>query len=161
MKRTRLGLLGALAATAALVALLVADAAYGSLPAIPRGAAVPLLLVAVAELAAARIVRDRVQHRLRRDGQPPRRPLHPVQVARAAALAKASSPAGALLLGFYGGLFLWTVPQADTLAAASDDVVASGLAALAAAALTVAALVLERACLVPPSPDEPDAEAGD
>ena len=40
-----------------------------------------------------------------RAGPPGRRPLHPLQVARAVALAKASSPAGALLLGLYAGLF--------------------------------------------------------
>jgi hypothetical protein len=160
VKPTRIGALLALAVSTAVVVVLVAETSYGSLPGVPLLAPVPLVLLAVAELAAAKVVHDRVRHRLRPDGRPPRRVLHPMQVARAAALAKASSPAAALLLGAYGGLFLWTAPRADTLAAASDDVVASGLAALAAAGLAVAALVLERACRVPPQDEDLDAVPG-
>jgi hypothetical protein len=154
MRATRPGALVAVAVAAAVLAYVVAESAYGSLPALPSGAPVPLAVVAVVELVLARIVRDRVLHRPGRDGRPPRRPLHPMQVARAAALAKASSPAGALLLGLYAGLFAWTAPRADTLSAASRDVVVSGLSALAAAGLVLAALALERACRVPTPPDD-------
>lgn len=153
MRATSLRLLAGVVLAVALATYLLAEAAYGSLPEVPGGAPVPLLLVAVAELALAKAVRDRVLRRTGPDGRPPRRPLHPLQVARLAALAKASSPAGAVLLGAYGGLFAWTAQHADRLAAASDDVTASGLAALAALALVVAALLLERACRVPTPPD--------
>lgn len=156
MTPTRPGLLVALALGVAAVAYLVAETAYGSVPAVPGGAPVPLLLVAGAELALAKVVRDRVLHRPGPDGRPPRRPLHPLQVARLAALAKASSPTGAVLAGAYGGLFAWTAPRADALAAAGGDVLASGLAAVAALVLVAAALVLERACRVPPSPEQED-----
>jgi hypothetical protein len=154
MRPTRLGTLASVALVSGVLAYLLADNAYGSLPELPAGAPVPLAMVAVVELVLAKVVRDRVMRRPSPDGRPPRRPLHPVQVARAAALAKASSPAGALLLGLYGGLFAWTAPKAGSLAAASDDVVVSGLSALAAAGLVVAALLLERACRVPTPPDD-------
>ena len=153
MTATRPSLLVGIAAVVGLLAYLVAETAYGSVPDVPGGAPVPLVLVALAELALARVVRDRVLHRTGPDGRPPRRPLHPLQVARAAALAKASSPTGAVLAGAYGGLFAWTAPRADTLAAAADDVTATGLAALAALGLVAAGLALERACRVPPSGD--------
>jgi len=159
VRPTRLGALAGLAAVSALLAYLLAELAYGSFPAVPAGAPVPLVVVAAVELVLAKVVRDRVLHRTGPDGRPPRRPLHPVQVARAAALAKASSPAGALLLGLYGGLFVWTSQRSDTLAAAADDAVVTGLTALAAAGLLVAALVLERACRVP-TPPEDDAGLG-
>jgi hypothetical protein len=157
---TRPATLVGITTVVAVLAWLWADLAYGSVPEIPAVAPLPLLMVAAAELVVAKVVRDRVLHRVRPDGRPPSRPLHPVQVARAAALAKASSPAGALLLGFYLGLLAWTAPRADVLAAASRDAVISGLSALAAAALVVAALVLERACRVPTPPDDTDGGAG-
>ncbi len=154
MRPTRLGTLAAVALLCAALAYVLAEVDYSAVPELPGGAPVPLVLVAVAELAAAKVVRDRVRHRPAADGRPPRRPLHPLQVARLAALAKASSPAGAVLLGLYGGLLAWTAPRADRLAAASDDVLVSALSALAAAALVVAALVLERACRVPDPDDD-------
>jgi hypothetical protein len=153
---TRLPVLLALAVGCTVLGYLLADAAYGSVPALPVSAPVTLALLAVAEAAMAKVVRDRVRHHRDAAGRPPRRALHPVQVARAAALAKASSPAGAIAFGVYAGLFAWTAQRSDVLAAASRDVVVSGLSALAALALVVAALLLERACRVPEAPeDEP------
>lgn len=159
MRPTRITSLLALALPFAVAGYLAAEFAYGSLPALPIGAPVTLLLLALAELALARVVHDRVLHRRDSEGRLPRRPLHPVQVARAAALAKASSPAGAVLAGAYAGLFAWTAPRADRLAAAADDVVVSGLSALAGLLLVVGGLVLERACRVPRPPHD-DAPLG-
>lgn len=154
MTPTRPSLLVALAAGFAVLGYLLADLAYGSVPTLPLSAPVTLALLAVAEGGMAKVVRDRVQHRRGRDGRPPRRPLHPVQVARAAALAKASSPTGAVVLGGYAGLFAWTARISDTNEAASRDVVVSGLSALAGLALVVAAVLLERACRVPDPPED-------
>jgi hypothetical protein len=146
----------ALAVGLAALGYLLADVAYGAVPELPVSAPVTLALLALAEGGMAKVVRDRVRHKRDAAGRPPRRPLHPVQVARAAALAKASSPAGAVALGVYAGLFAWTARRSDELAAASRDAVVSGLSALAALALVVAALLLERACRVPEPPqDEP------
>lgn len=154
MRPTRPGTLIAVAVVVGLLAYLVVATSYGSLPSPTAGAPITLGLLALVELALAKVVRDRVQHRLDARGRPPRRALHPVQVARAAALAKASSLTGALVLGAYGALFLWTAPRADVLAAAADDVVLAGLSALTGLALVVCALLLERACRVPEPPDD-------
>ena len=91
-------------------------------------------------------MRDKVRGR-------PGRPMHPISVARFAVLAKASSLGGAALAGFYGGVFGWTFVRRETYASAGDDARVAGLLALAALALTVAALVLERACRTPADPD--------
>ena len=80
------------------------------------------------------------------------KPMHPLQVARAAVLAKASTT-GALLLGFYGGFFLWVIRRTELRAAAHDAWV-SGWSALASLALLVAALLLEKACRTPTLHDE-------
>ena len=143
MRPTRWSVLGTCAAVAAVLGWLLARTAYGDLPPLPGYAPLTLALFAVAETAMAKVVHDRVTGRAR----PGARPLHPVQVARAAALAKASSPAGALLLGGYLGLLAWLLPREAQQA--RDDAVVCALSAAGALALVVAALLLERACRTP------------
>lgn len=143
MRPTRLRALLVLAVVGAGLGWLLVRAAYNDLPPLPVYAPVTLLLLAVAELGMAKVVRDRVLGRARRGA----RPLHPLQIARAAALAKASSPAGALLLGAYAGMLLVLLPKEAEQAAA--DALVSGASALAALGLVVAALLLERACRTP------------
>ncbi|MCW2668638.1 MAG: hypothetical protein QOD70_2130 [Frankiales bacterium] len=123
-------------------------AAYGALVKLPTYAAVTAGLMAVFELVLARVVRDKVR------GLPRGRQMHPLQIARAAALAKASSMAGALLLGLYAGFFAWLLPRSDRLAAANDDALVAGLSGGACLLLVIAALLLERACRIPESPDD-------
>ena len=154
MRPTRIATLVAVALVVAALSYLVVSTSYGSLPSPPVSAPVTLVLLALAELGLARVVRDRVQHRLGAGGRPPRRAVHPVQVARAAALAKASSLTGAVVLGGYAALFAWTAPRADALAAAADDAPVAAVSALAGLALVVCALLLERACRVPEPPEE-------
>ena len=143
--RTLLGLV----AVFGLLSYLVAALAYGSLPVLPRYAPVSIVLLAVVELAMAKVVRDRLAHRLDANGRPKGRPLHPMQVARAAVLAKASSAGGAVLLGLYGGLLAWTLPRRNALAASGEDALVAGLSTAACLGLVVAALVLERSCRRP------------
>ena len=157
---TRPGPLAGLVALFALLGYALAEAAYGTLSGLPVYAPVTLVLLTLTELVLAKIVRDRVAHRRDRAGRPPARPLHPMQVARAAVLSKASSTAGGVLLGVYSGLLGWTLPRRDELALAERDALVAGLAALAALALVVAALLLERACRAPRGPD-PDGFGGD
>ena len=149
MRPTRPGPLLAIVAGFAVLLYVLADRAYGSLPALPLAAALTLVLLAVTELGMAKVVADRLAHR--RD--PRGRSIHPMQVARAAVLAKASSTTGAVLLGAYSGLFAWTLPRRAELAVAERDALVSGLSALAALALVVAALVLERTCRTPDDRD--------
>ncbi len=75
------------------------------------------------------------------------RALHPLQVARAVALAKASSPTGALLAGLYTGLLVWLLPRPRSRRATTPG--SAPGSALAALLLTAAALSLERACRTP------------
>jgi hypothetical protein len=150
---TRPGPLLALVAGFAVLLYLLAETAYGSLPPLPVPAPVTLVLLAVFELGMAKVVADRLAHRRDPHRRPHGRPLHPMQIARAAVLAKASSTTGAVLLGAYGGLLAWTLPRRAELAAARDDALVAGLSALSALLLVGAALLLERACR---TPDEPD-----
>ncbi len=127
MKPTRMRILALTAAVAGLGGYLLARLAYGSIPPLPSYAPISLVLLALVEAALAWIVRDRLAvRRFDASGRPRGRPLHPIQVAKAAVLAKASSPTGALLLGFYAG---------------------------SALALVVAGVALERACRAPEPPD--------
>jgi hypothetical protein len=153
VRPTRPGPLLALVAGFAVLLHVLADRAYGSVPQLPVYAPVTLVLLAVTELGMAKVVSDRLAHRLDRRGRPRGRPLHPMQVARAAVLAKASSTAGAVLLGAYAGLFAWTLPRRAEQAFAERDALISGLSALSALALVAAALVLERACRTPDDRD--------
>lgn len=148
MTETRPSTLIGLVAGFALLGYLLAAVAYSSLPELPPYAPVSLVLLTLAELGMAKVVRERLAHRSR----PGARPLHPLQVARAAALAKASSTAGAVLLGLYAGLLAWTLPRGSELLGAERDALVAGLSALSCLALVAAALVLERACRVPEDP---------
>jgi hypothetical protein len=160
MTPTRPGPLLALVAGFAVAAYLLVGGAYGAVPALPVPAPVTMVLLAVAELGMAKVILDRLTRRRDARGRPRGRPLHPMQVARAVVLAKASSTAGAVLLGVYGGMFAWVLPRRAELALAERDAVISGLSALAALGLVLAALVLERACRTPDDPDAYDGTTG-
>ena len=145
MTATRLGTLLLLALVTGVLGWALAAAAYGSLAALPAYAPVTAVLIALFEAGLARTVTLRVR------GRAPGRQLHPLQVARALVLAKASSAGGALLAGLYGGLFVWTFGRRDRLAAAAADSTVAGLSAGACLLLVVAALLLERSCRTPRS----------
>lgn len=155
MKPTRVSSLVGLAVSTVLLAYLLAAAAYGSLPKLPALAPLSLAVLAVGEGLLAKVVSDRLARR--RDGlaAPVGRPLHPLQVARAAVLAKASSVLGALIGGAYAGFFAWTFPRRAQTVTFSDDARVSAVCALAGGALVVAALLLERSCRLPDRPEPP------
>ena len=145
MTATRPTTLLALVVGFAVLAHLLATAAYGSLPTLSLLAALSVGVLAVVEACMAKVVRDRLL-RKRTGG----RPLHPMQIARAAVLAKASSTGGAILLGTYGGLLAWTLPRRDELLRVERDAAVAGVSAAASLALVLAALLLERCCRTPP-----------
>jgi hypothetical protein len=149
MKPTRLPVLLGAVVVAALLGYLLCATVYAGLPPLPAFAPAPILLVALVEAGLALIVRDRVH-----GARPSGRPMHALQIARAAVLAKASSLGGALLFGLYGGFFVWTFVRRGELAAANADAKVAGLSAAAALALVVAALVLERFCRTPDNPED-------
>ena len=151
MTPTRPTTLLALVAGFVVLGYLLATAAYGSLPTLPLLAALFVVVLALVEVGMAKVVRDRVL-RKRTGG----RPVHPMQVARAAVLAKASSTGGAILLGTYGGLLAWTLPRRAELLRVERDAAVAGASVAASLALVLAALLLERCCRTPPTPTSRD-----
>ena len=157
MTPTRPGVLVQLVLGFGVLVYVLAALAYSSLPRLPGYAPVSIVLLTIAELGIARVVRDRLALRQwQRAGGPAfGRRLDPLQIARAAVLAKASSAGGAVLLGCYAGLLAWTLPRAGRIAVVEQDALVAGLSALASAGLVAAALGLERACRTPEQDDGP------
>jgi hypothetical protein len=82
----------AFAVAGAVLGWLFADRAWGSIADLPAAGPLTAGVNALFELGLARVVHRKVR------GDGGGTPMHPLQVARAAALAKASSATGALLL---------------------------------------------------------------
>jgi len=128
----------------------VAELFYEDLVALPRAAPFTAAVIALFELGLARVVTRAIR------GERTGRPMHPLQVARAAALAKASSVTGAVLTGCYAGFFLWVIQRVGGGGppAYRHDAWVSLWSGLACLLLLVSALLLERACRTPRSRDE-------
>lgn len=122
------------------------------LPPIP--VVLPILLVALAGAAiiAARLVRGWVDERKHE------RQLDALKVARLVVMAKAGAIFGAFVAGIYAGIVLVAFDILDVPLGRNRAIV-GGFVVLAAIAVSVSALVLERACEAPPPPhdDEPPA----
>jgi hypothetical protein len=151
---TRPGTLLAVVVICAALAWLIVRQTFASLPPLPWTAVPAMLLLAIGEVIAGRNLKARIS------GRRPGKPLQPIAVARMAALAKASSAAGAALGGLAAGFGIYVagelqkdVPRADAIAAAAT--------VLAAAALVAGALYLERCCRAPRPPEGWDSPAGD
>lgn len=148
MRPTSYRLLTALAVAALVVAFALNQARGGAPVDVPGFAPVTLLILAAIEGYAADNIRVRVHK------HPRTRPVVPLAIARLAALAKATSPVGALATGTYGGILLYALTEIDEIEAARDEVLTLVFGLLAAAALTGAALFLESSCRTPPQPDD-------
>jgi hypothetical protein len=134
-------------AAAAASALLVSHY-YGDIPSIPWLPAFTVFAIAIAEVVLARTTKARI------DRRPGAAPVQPLAVARYVVLAKASSMAGSIFAGLYLGLLLWLLAQRGRLTAAGTDIAPTAAGFVAALALIVAGLLLERACRVPKRPEE-------
>lgn len=119
--------------------------AYGSMPRLPTPAGVTLLVLAVIEGVLAFSLRARI-----RAG----RLAGAIGVARAVALAKASSLLGALMFGAWLGVLAALVPKAGQITAATGDVRSGIVGIISAAALVAAALWLEHCCRTPDQGDQ-------
>ncbi len=145
-------MLAGAAGAAGVVTFLLASPVYRHLPALPRGGAVSLLLLALAELTLTSSVRGRLA------GRPGTRPILPLVVARYAVLARASSLMGALVFGLWLGVATFVgLYRRDYPGTATPDLQTAALHVAAAVLLVVVALRLERACRVPPPPPSADA----
>ena len=152
----------ALAAGLAVAAWLLVRAWYGDLPPLRWWQPAPLAVLALAEALGARTLRSRLTaEREARAGRGPTaadgpaallRPVEPMLVARLAVLAQASAYLGAVVAGIWGGVLLHVAPAVGRLAAAGDDTVVGVIGLACSGALVAAALSLETACRVPPSP---------
>ena len=82
--------------------------------------------------------------------------MHPINVARGVALAKASLQVGSLAAGVWLGFLLWVFPQRGTVTAAAADSPGAVVGLLAGSTLVAAALWLEYCCRAPEDPhDDP------
>ncbi|MBV1853446.1 DUF3180 domain-containing protein [Catellatospora sp. NEAU-YM18] len=151
MQPTSAATLVVAALVSAAVAWLVISNWYGVMPDLPWLPAFTLLALAIVEFTLAQQTRARIE---RRPGRPP---VEPLAVARYVVLAKASSLAGAIFVGFTAGLALWLLVDGHGMHAERDLPVAV-VSMACSAALVGAALWLERACRVPKQPDQDNSE---
>jgi len=127
---------------------------FGDIPNVNWLAGVTMAALAVVEGIAAHNTKARVEQRPRAGR------LNPLLVARFAVLAKASSLAGAIFAGAYGGIAAWALSERERLTVAAQNLAPAIAGVVGGLALVAAALLLERACRVPKPPDEDDREAG-
>jgi Protein of unknown function (DUF3180) len=150
MTPTRPRTLLAVAIACALVAWLAIRTTFPNLPRLPWTPAPLLLVLAAAEAITGRNLQARILGR-RDDGKA----LAPIAVARAVALAKASSLGGAVFAGLAAGSVIYTLGLVNLPIPASDALNA-GLVLGAAIVLVAAALYLEYCCRAPSGRDRDD-----
>jgi hypothetical protein len=139
---TRVWSLVVIGAACAAASWLILRLVYSDLPPLPWTAVPALLLLAIAEGWSGRNLRARLSGRM------VSKPILPIAVARMAALAKASSLAGALIGGLTAGFLIYVSGSLDKATPRSDALVAASTA-VAAILLVIAALYLERGCRIP------------
>ncbi|MDD7967399.1 DUF3180 domain-containing protein [Actinomycetospora lemnae] len=149
--RTSPSLLIVAAVAAGLAANVLVQAAYGELPPLPLLAGLTPLVLGIAELVLAFVLRARIRRR------PGARPVDALAAARAVALAKASSLAGALVGGAWLGLLAYVLPLSGRVDAAGGDTASAVVGVVGSAVLVGAGLWLEHSLR---TPDDPGGDAG-
>lgn len=149
MEPTKPWTLVAIAVTGAVAAWVVVRLTFSSLAPLPWTAVPALLLLAIGEFGFARNLGPRLH------GRPGAKPIQPMAVPRVVALAKASSVAAAAIGGLALGFLVYTLPSLSR-PVPGHDAIAAAVTSLAALALLLAALYLERACRAPEPPDDED-----
>ncbi|MGH3638488.1 MAG: DUF3180 domain-containing protein [Mycobacterium sp.] len=137
----------------AVVGYVVAARFYGSFPPITVWTGLSLLVVAAAEAGWGFHVRSKIRAGKIGDASGW---LHPLAVARAVMIAKASAWVGALALGWWLGVVTFFVPNRSVLRVAGEGSTGAVVAAVSALALVISALWLQHCCK---SPDEPPEDA--
>jgi hypothetical protein len=147
MQPTKPWSLLAIATVCAVLAWIVVKFTFSDVAPLPWTAVPALILLAIGEFGFGRNLGARLH------GQTGAKPIQPMAVPRVVALAKASSVAGAAIGGLALGFLIYTIPQLDKPVPGHDAIV-SAVTMLAALALVLAALYLERACRAPEPPDD-------
>jgi hypothetical protein len=137
---------------AAAVGWIIIARKYNDFPSLTFLPAIITAGLGVLEIALA------VPTKARIDRKPGTEPVNGLVVVRYVVLAKASSLVGALLAGFFGAVMIWLLAERGRLAAAGSDVPPAIGGFVGAIVLLVGALLLERACRVPPRPDDTEDE---
>ena len=155
---TRIRDLVAVAVVAGALLYVTARYYYGSFPSLPWLAGVMLYVVALVLVVVAVLVRSRVA--AGKVGPAPGQ-LHPINVARTLALARASALLGAIAVGGWLGVLVFLLGR-RYLDVAVADTPAAIVGATGGLVLVAAALWLEHCCRTPddPTPD-PDAATAD
>jgi hypothetical protein len=146
VRPTRPWVLVLLAATTCAVAYVLTAQFYADIPSPTAFAPLSLLLIALAEAYVASTTRARMT------GRPGTRPIEPIFVAKLAALAKATSPVGALAFGAYTGFLIHVARTTSTAATADTKTAALGMGC--SLGLAAAGLILERVCRAPRPPGD-------
>lgn len=143
--------------TLALVALVAAVAAYvltgtflGSMPPIGFGWVTLIVVAAIDILLALRIRGAISDNSVGQD----RSQMHPLTIARSAALGQASAVLGAAATGVGAGLSLFFLLRLGELAVADQEFPASLAVLVSGGVLVGAGLFLEASCQTPPDEDE-------
>ena len=127
----------------AVVAYLVLQFSYESLPPFQWFSTVPIGVLEVVEFVVARRVRAAVRHAA------DAKPMTALAVARCVALGKASVLVGAAVAGAAAALVATVIPDANRTTAAANDLRVGLIMLVATTALVVAGIVLERAGIDP------------
>jgi xanthine/uracil permease len=160
VKPTRPSVLLVAFAIAAVLAGIVVQLTYDSLPPLPRGPVITVVALALVEVVVAWTTRNRLramreQRREELHRRPPVKPIEPMLVARFAVLARASSLAGAALGGAWAAVLLVLFWHRGVDAVVADRRLA--VAGIIASVLLVGvALWLEWVCRAPPPPPPPE-----
>jgi hypothetical protein len=152
MGPTRKRDLAAATVIAAILGYAAVRSAYHWFPPITIWTGLSLLGLAAVEAPWAFYVRSKIGDG--KIGDAPGR-LHPLAVARAVMISKASALVGALALGWWVGVLVFLLPKRDETFAGAN-ILGTVVAAVSALALVVAALWLQHCC---ESPDEPPEDA--
>jgi len=134
----------------AVVVHLLVRLTYGSLPAFPLSAGLPLAVLGLAEAIGGSALRSRIRDR---SGA---RPVPPLVAARAVLVARASALAGAVMTGVWAGLLAYVAPRSGDVAAAADDTTAAALGVVGALVLVGGGLWLQHCCRTPDDPEGPE-----
>ncbi|GAA5082815.1 putative RND superfamily exporter protein [Thermocatellispora tengchongensis] len=149
MKATRPVVLIAIVVVVAALTWVLLNPFYSDLPTLPWTAIPTVLLLALGEGYSGWMTKARIERR----GNT--KPVEPLAVARLAALAKASSYAGAVFAGVFAGFVLYVMERLDQDTPQRDFFIAGG-SFISCVLLICAALYLEFCCRVPEDKDEAD-----